>query len=278
MLIATFSIAVFSCSDDKDDELNSPSKSQVSKATAEQIKATFPGLRLDSLQSHEEYGNLKLEYKNGLLVTYKECYTNGQVHDGVSFKLNYTPDTVYVNSYKAVIGENGLVRQLICPNGKVNRYNYDNQGHLIKYEVDVVDKQDKQYYEIKWENDNISSYRNNYQSEGSWKFVDIFYNYSEELNLAGILPFLRFSGYNWINDVGLSVCYGINEVLYYAGLLGRGTKNLPESSYKINDSKWNESCSFTYNLDEAGYVISESGTRKVGSWSDKTITDNYFYK
>lgn len=269
MLVATFSIVVFSCSDDKGDDPDNPSKSQVANATKNQIKETFPGLRLDSIHSHESYGNIKLEYEDGLLVAYKECYPSGNVHDGVDFKLTYTPDTIYVNSYKAVIGENGLVEKLICPNGKVNQYNYDDQGHLVRYDVDVVNIQDKQYYEVTWENDNVISHRNNYQDGGSWRVEEVFYDYYDELNLAGILPPLR--SYNWIEDTGLSVGYGINDVLYYAGLLGRGTKNLVKSC-------GHRYSSFTYNLDGVGYVVAVSGSKTYGSYVEDPVTDEYFYQ
>lgn len=59
-----------------------------------------------------------------MLVSYKECYTDGKVHDGVFFTLTYSKDTVYVNngSCKAVIGDNGLVEKLILPFGKINSY------------------------------------------------------------------------------------------------------------------------------------------------------------
>lgn len=261
LLVTTLSLTFTACGDD-DDEPKSPPERLISKATKDQIKETFPAFRLDSIHSHREYNNLKMEYENGLLVAYKECYPNGNVHDGVSFQLTYTPDTVYINSYKAVIGENGLVQRLICPNGKVNEYNYDNQGHLIRYEINTVDKMYKPYIEIKWENDNISSYRYHFQFEddipnGPWSYSDVFYTYSDKSNLAGILPPARMD--NWIRESGRSVGYGINVVLYYAGILGRGTKNLPKTSYEIwKSGQQDMTRSVTYNLNESGYVASVS--------------------
>lgn len=254
LLVATFSLTLASCSDNDEpkNEFN-----HTSSLTEEQIKNTFIGLRLDSIHSHISHGNIKLEYQKNLLVSYKECYEDGSVHDGVSFNLKYTPDTIFINNYKAIIGDNGLVAKLICPSGKVNEYEYDEHSHLIRYEVDVVSIKDKEYYEISWVDDNVISYRNYYQREedvpnGPWQYYDVFYSYTTDLNIGRILPPLRT--YTWINDVGRSVGYGINEVLYYAGLLGRGTKNLPKSNKRSIDKYGG--ATFLYILNDEGYVKS----------------------
>lgn len=265
ILVATFSLTFTACSDN--DEPSDKSNT-VSNLTLEQIKNTFKGQRLDSIHSHMDYANIKMEYQNGMLVSYKECYEDGSVHDRVNFNLRYTQDTIYVNSYKAVVGDNGLVKKLICSNGKVNNYVYDEQNHLIRYEDNVKDLDDKGYYEINWDDDNITSFRINFQKEdGSESYEDVFYTYTSDLNIGAILPPLR--SYNWICDSGKSVNYGINDVLYYAGLLGRGTKNL----LKTSRNKWqggshNQSYTFMYVLDEAGYVESVSDSGHV---------DEYFF-
>lgn len=269
MFVTTISVNFVSCDGDNNDVPKDPSSGSVSNLTKEQIQSTFSGLRIDSIHSSDEWNNIKMEYADGLLISYKECYPDGSVHDGVDFKLVYTPDTIYVNRYKAVIGNNGLVSQLICPTGKVNKYEYDNDSHIIKYDI-ALTKQNDRYYELNWENGNISSVRDNSYEAGTWMIYETSYTYSEDINIGGILP----SDRSWIDDSGYSVGYGINNVLYYAGLLGRGTKNLPKSCsyrYQVSTNKYYEyKGNYVYRLDDSGYVIYSKD-------SDSNSL-NYFYK
>lgn len=264
MSFTSLSGTFVSCGKDSDEEPTDPTLSSVLNLTQEQIKATFPGLRVDSI--HTQYHNIKITYNNGLLVSYKQLDSDGKVQR-VNFNFVYTPDTVFVNTFKAVIGNNGLVKQLICPSGKVCEYSYNERNHLIRYDVNTINKNDKRYYEINWEDDNISSRRKNYQADipyGSWYYEDVFYTYTYDVNNnGGILPFQR-SNASWIDDTD-----DINEALYYAGLLGRGTKKIPTKSYiRDSNSTFNLSVDWNCNSNEAGYVLS------VGIVN----LDEYFYK
>lgn len=279
-LIATLSFTLVSCSDDEPG--GEGTTFSVSSVTESQIKATFPGLRLDSIKSSKDYDNIKITYDGDLLVSYKECYTDGKVHDGVFFTLTYSKDTVYVNngSCKAVIGDNGLVEKLILPFGKINSYTYDEENHLIRYDVDIARSDDKQYYELTWENGNVVTFRNNYQyqleiPDGPWHYEDFRYTYSSDENIAGLLPVNCPVGC-WINDTGLSMGSDVNLVLYYAGLLGRGTKNLPMTiSQKYDhEEEFREIKKFSYILNESGYV--SEGTDNI--FPTYPETETYFYK
>lgn len=258
LMISLVSATFTSCKDDDGAEpMNIPNG--ISEKTKDAIKLTFGNLRLDSIKSSSDFDNKKLTYSEGLLTSYKECYQNGEVHDGVYFLLKWTRDTVFISgggSYKAVLGENGLVKELICPNGKVNAYSYDADGHLIKYQCDLV--RDNDFWELTWENGNVVKARDNYDFDtfGNVKYYkDYQYDYDDRKNLAGLLPSVPWGQYNWINDRGKSVAYGINEVLYYAGILGRGTRNLPvKIHYKNPNSGHMETCAITYYTDADGYV------------------------
>ena len=274
VLFLANSCFVASCNKSDDEP---PMYGYIAPQTAETIKSVFPGLRIDSIKSYVSYGNIKMNYLDNLLVSYKECSLSGTIHDGVSFEFRYTTDTVYISGYKAVIGSNGCVSELICPSGKVNRYMYSPNKHLIKYDVEVVNALDGQYYELTWENDNMVQLRNHFQYDGEigpdydWNYQDIFFDYGDILNPAGLLPPLRSD--NWINDTGRSMGYGINTALYYAGLLGKGTKNLPKRSTKYVE-RWHKDpleiiFPYSYEVNDKGYVISASSEAK---------TDYYFYR
>lgn len=273
VLIPVSSLCLSSCGSD-DDEPEGGFKDKVSSQTKAAITSTFPGLRLDSINSHEDYGNIKITYRNGLLNTYAELYSNKHVHDGVYWRFRWTSDTVFMTcnskTYKGVFGENGCMEKLICPNGVINSYEY-NDGYLIKYHYDLTRHPDDEFMELTWENGNVKKSRSYYRYEDSndkeLHYVDVNYTYGEDINIAGLLPPLR--SYNWIKDAGLSVGYGVNEAMYYAGILGKGTNNLPiYSSNKYYDGQQNQHYSFEYYFDEEGYVTSASVYRD---------TDYYFY-
>lgn len=262
---------MYACSGDEPD---SPGK--VSELTMNAIKETFPGLRVDSIGSYYEYGNIKLTYESSLLVSYKECYDDGRIHDGVNFTLKYEKDTVRLYRgnvvYRAAIGPNGCVKELICPTGRVNYYSYDDARHLLKYDIEIKSVSSVDYHEITWENGNVVHFRRTYTKEDgvSTSYCDYYYTYDSQLNHAGLLPPLRCV-YQWIDDCGVSVGYGVNNALYYAGLLGVGTKNLPITSRNRYESgQQNQTYKFYYELDDDGYVVSAS--------NGYLVKDNFFYR
>lgn len=253
LLFATLSLAFTACSGDDDPDM--PGSTSISKNTQARIKEAFPGLRLDSIHPDEDGVRYpKLTYSKGLLSSYKECNSDGTVDEAISFKFEYTPDTVYIKNpwnglYKAVIGENGLVSQLICPNGRVNNYDYNADNLLIRYDSRLKGS-GQNYYEITWKDGNITSSRDYDLYEGSWYYIETKYSYSSDINKGGIL----FDG--WIGDNGVHMGRNINDAMYYAGLLGRGPKNLPASyDYKDTWLSYSSHKDFTYTFDENGYVL-----------------------
>lgn len=240
------------------------SKGKVSKTTLEMINVTFPGLRIDSMGSYSDHSQRKMEYDGPLLTKYSELYKDGSVHDGVSFTLEYSLDTVYIKTiggalYKGVIGKNGLVCKLICPNGKENVYKYNKDNQLLSYDVDIADKEDLSYYKLEWENGNIIRRYRVYPDPSIYHGNDtirsiVSYYYTNTPNKGSVLP----SQEGWIHDEGKSYAYGINDVLYYAGLLGPSSRLLLEyaNSWSIVTQK-EKKYTYSYKLYEDGYVKSD---------------------
>lgn len=265
-------ITTAACDSNGDNEPGANSDSKASQNTVKAIKTVFPGLRIDSIASYKEYGNIKITYDGDLLTSYKECYTDGKVHDGVYFTLEWGKDTItirnYAMTYKAAIGPNGCVNTLICPNGKVNRYEYDSDMRLLKYDRELVDINDNEQWELTWQEGNMVKGLRTYKNGAN----EHLYEYSDQDNKAGILnPYDRQW---WIDDSGLSKGDGINAVLYFAGVLGKGTASLPTSSSGrfVNESYIRE-CPYTYNFDNDGYVTSADFNASL--YDSGTI--RYFY-
>jgi hypothetical protein len=288
ILIALLACCVSSaCSDDNDDINTSDGKtntSQVSAQTLHAIRETFTSIRLDSIHSHDSFGNIKIEYDGDLLVSYKECYNGGSVHDGSAFDVKWSKDTVYVigvkGTFRAVIGNNGCVASLICPCGKTNNYEYDSERNLIRYDVNIADPDCLNFNELDWQDGNVTKCKQYYKSSDSDEIKhrrDLFYGYDTTLNIAGILT--PFDTYSWIEDEGYSIGYGVNTVLYYAGLIGNRTKNIPNYSANLWESgNSNQRYYFTYQLNE--YNAPETVFARIeygnkGYYTEES--DSYFY-
>lgn len=247
-VLLLLSAVLFSCSSD---EPNDSNVGKVSKKTHEAIKAVFPNERLDSIKG---YGRYVLKYKGNLLASYV------QSGDGGNFEFKYSENSVFVtcggSTYEAIIGDNGYVSALICPSGKVNYYTYDDDGHLVEYDANLANNNYYSHYELIWENGNMTTAieHHNYEDyPDMFKTSSYSYIYNNVENIGGLLT--PYYNNHWITDCGLSRGYGINEALYYAGLLGIGTKNLVVSA-RWNSNPTRTENTYSYNLDDEGYVTS----------------------
>lgn len=263
LMFIVVAIAVASCSDDDGPD---GSGGKVSSQTEAMIKQAFPGMRLDSISriglDGKGYMSTKLSYAGNLLTSY--IVRND---DGGSFDLKYSKDTVYVNNgaYKGILGANGLIEKLICPSGKINDFVYDSENRLIRFNPDVKWEEEppyKDYEELEWHDGNIVKWIGHYwQRRDNQILGEEIYEYSFEygpyLNLAG----LQIPRDEWIDDKGYNMGYGVYQALYYAGLFGPVSKNLPVSRLDITGSRDGlhtvyHNHVYDYEFDSEGYVKS----------------------
>lgn len=272
LMFILVAIAVASCSDD-DGPDGDGSSGKVSSQTEAMIKQTFPGMRLDSiarLNPRQEMclvTSTKLSYNGNLLSSYIV-----RLDDGGSFDLKYSKDTVYVNdgAYKGILGANGLIEKLICRSGKINEFVYDSENRLIRYNPEVADPEDTRYTDLEWQDGNIVKTISHYPKTDNYGNIisDLergvrtkVFTYGTDLNSAG----LQIPGYEWIDDIGYSMGYGVYQALYYAGLFGPVSKNLPVSRLDITGSEGFDgrvhytlyyNYVYDYEFDSEGYVKS----------------------
>ncbi len=244
LLVATLSIILFACNGDEPDFKGE--SGNVSKETLAQIKETFPGMRLDSIHYyHDDDDGLvvcrvdELEYDGPLLIAYRN------MDEGSAIYVKYSQDTVYIKrygeKYTAILGKNGLVESVMLSLNSdtiINYYKYNSENQLIRFGTRTRPIDVSCHCEITWNNGNVSKvkefYYENYDlgnsaiTQGKLRWVETTYSYTSDLNTGAIQPSYYYS---WLQARKIAggksfVINEVNRVLYYAGLLGRGTKNL----------------------------------------------------
>lgn len=217
------------------------------------------------------YGNetATFTYDGSKLVSVKEG--NDQ-----TITFNYTGNTVVMTSiykdekeiYTLNIGSNGFATsgtvKLIDNDGSE-----DNASFAFKYdgdrltEIAVTGDYGYDNYKLTWKDGNITNVVNEYQEDNyPVKTNTNTSTYDTELNTAGL---------SFFEEVGTDV--DELEYAYYAGLLGKSTKNLLKST----DDGDGYVYSYTYELSTDNYPtkISESYSYNGGSSSSSSRTLTY---
>lgn len=205
---------IVSCSGDDSDEPQSGFR--VPSETVKRIDEMFGSQRLDSIYYGNDYG-LKIVYDGKYLKTY-EMFYEGTIYDGISYYVSWDNDTVRINNgsriWRAAIGPNGLVEKLYEPSGDVRTFLYDSDNHLLECNYPGTQKYSIDKFELKWSDGNIVKAKFTYHGLSDRIY---WYTYDIQSNIAALLPHSLLS---WTMS-------NLDDVLYYAGLLGKGTANLP---------------------------------------------------
>lgn len=276
LAIALVSLSTISCGGDDDTTDEFPVNNQVNTA----IKTVFPKARLDSISSYTNYGNIKIKYNGDYLTEYGEYYDNGKVHDGLHYRLKWNKNEVEFYHgkletpfMKVILGSNGFAKECLNTDGSVRHtFEYDEEGHLVKYnEDDAASHATPDYWVCQWENGNMVKathyfYKtNNNSSDG---YCEYYFTYSSIANTVALLPALR--GYDWLQWAQPDYL----TAMHYAGLLGKGTKNLVSaSSNRWENGQSNQKYSYQYKMSN-GFVISCSDGYKYDYFFYTNISNN----
>lgn len=162
-----------------------------------------------------------------------------------------------ITDYILTIGSKGFVTKAHyehgVPGGKEYEKGdwtiyYDNDGHIIKLQDEYVDEQGKEFYTVnlKWKDGNIiETYKDG--EDGDWDKYTYQYtskSYSTAIENKGCL--FMFESIYPIEIYQL-------EWIYYAGMLGKGPKNLAVSAMEIDDEGDSETTEFVWTLNSSGY-------------------------
>ena len=225
----------------------------------------------------------ELTYDSNGFVTsiknYKIDANNQKIYSGNEYKVSYSDNQVIVThplssgstrQYTITIGSNGFAETVDWGSGEISTYEYDSEGHVTRFKAKDVDEDGEGEWPyigtLTWQDGNMIKPSDN--DGGTHRTINI--TYSQTSNIAGI--FVRAS-------IGGDVSDFYDDMLYYMGLLGKGTANLVQSYSYINTSTYSPSSSASENawtLDAAGRPT-KCVTTTTESGSSTPTTSTYFW-
>lgn len=257
-------------------------------------KRVFGDNLLSSFETNDHYHqplkNYEIVYNSDDFVTeVKEVNIyNDSKHYTTRYEVSYSGKQVIINDsrynngakYVFNIGSNGFAESYTYYKSEgVERlvviFEYDSEGHLTKL-TDTEDDGDIFIGTLKWQDGNMVEQCDNDNSEHVMKWPR-YCTYTDISNFAG--AFIRA-------DIGNDMLDLFDEVFYYMGLLGKGTKNLVKS-YSDNHTSYSGGYTNSitgeneWTLDDAGRpvkcVTTETKTRQYDSSAPSTNTNTYYY-
>ena len=196
--------------------------------------------------------------------------SNGTVSSSIEYEVSYSDKQVNITRngehYMSItIGSNGFA-QTIDDGKEIVTFEYDSEGHVTRFTTN------RGYIgTLTWQNGNMIKPSDNDAGLNSTRTI----SYNSTSNVAGL--YVRAS-------IGGDVGDFYNEMLYYMGLLGKGTTNLIESySYNRSDNSSSRTSVNTWTLDAAGRAIkcvtvTEETNSSGGSSSSSTSSYIWNYR
>lgn len=226
-LVLSLSGCLFSCSNDDDN--NNPSNS---------VKDLFP----NGVPSR--IGYTSLSFKGGTLVgatcdvkeddwsakysiSYKQETFKGESYDVV---INYESKDGYNNEteifkYYVKLNEDGyarLVRETGDSDTEIS-LTYDNEDHLVQSHWQEVAGRDSETTTLRYDNGDLTLKRTKYGSTT----VNEYFDYVTDSQTQAIENKGNVMIFNGVYNFYITPNSDVATILYYAGLLGKGTANLP---------------------------------------------------
>lgn len=207
----------------------------------------------------KQMGDDQFFYENGFLTKIVNDY------ETVTFRYNYItnpdaglPDVQVMDGdeveYEVELNEQGFAERVHgMKHDDISIFTYDEDGHIIK----IDDGREGRMYTLTWENGNLVKMTYTHKSDGR-PGNDCRYEYDGQANSNNIMLYYK------IFSVDLD---GIQD-LYYAGLLGKSTAQLPVKEIDIDDNSSN-----TYVWTDNGYTsLNEGETIQPGDEQDATFS------
>lgn len=194
----------------------------------------------------------KIQTDDGKVITFE--YTAGTRAESsdniVIMTIDDEDDKTY---YEMTIGNNGFVSKAYVKYKEAGQHeyeegtwtlSYDNAGHLTKAYHDYTDEYGEDDYTvtIQWKDDNIiKTYKDNGWDSYTYQYTNS--KYAKPIENKGAL--FMFESIYPIEVYDF-------EWVYYAGMLGKGPKNLAVSTTEIDDDE-SYTTNFLWTLDANGY-------------------------
>ncbi len=243
----------YSCSDDNDEpndgQESIPGVVNPNNVFTGQMPTEISGSKIS--RNAEGYVN-EIVTSDGKVISfeYPEKSRAEQISNNIIMTVDEDGDKTF---YNMTIGRNGFVTKAYVKfkNQGEHEYeegewtlSYDNDGHLIKAYHDYADEQGEDDYTItlQWKDGNIiKTYKDNGWDSYSYSYTSASYP-SAIKNKGAIFMF---------ESVYPIEVYDL-EWVYYAGMLGKGPKDLAVSSSELDDGE-TYTTNYIWTLDQNGY-------------------------
>lgn len=264
MSIALACVSLAACSDDKDEPSDDKTPGQEQASAIVKPSNVFTGLMPKSVAGTSIVRNAdglvtEMRTADGTVMTFEYPTTAraSQQNNNVIMRVDEDGDII---DYTLTIGDNGFVSHAYVKVDASTNHNadeegewtfsYDNNGHLTQARHEYVDIYGEEDYTVTlvWAEDNIiKTYKDDHEG-GEWDSYSYQYTslkYPTAIENKGAL--LLFE------DIYPIELYNF-EWVYYAGMLGKGPKNLAVSCYE-NEDEDDEVyiTNFIWALDQNGY-------------------------
>ena len=193
----------------------------------------------------KQMGDDQFFYENGFLTKIVNDY------ETLTFRYNYItnpdaglPDVQVMDGdeveYEVELNEQGFAERVHgMRHDDISIFTYDEDGHIIR----IDDGREGRMYTLTWENGNLVKMTYTHKDEPTANWADV-YEYDGQPNTNNIMLYYK------IFDIDLDEI----QNLYYAGLLGRSTAQLP-----VKQTDTDGSYEAIYVWSENGYTSLEEG-------------------
>lgn len=260
LAITSISMVSTSCSNDNDEpgEGESPTTTPELVNPANVFTGKMP-TKVGNLTIIRNEGGLVTEIKSTEGLTIKFHYATTRASQTKEEVIMSVTEYGMTTDYTLTIGENGFISKAYVKMGKPGEkeyeegewtMNYDNDGHLTKAFHDYVDVYGHETYSvnIKWNDGNIiKTWKDG--EEGGWDAFTYSYTsnyYPSKIDNKGCL--FMFEAIYPIEVYEF-------EWFYYAGMLGKGPKNLAVSATEVDEDEDGDTIPvhFVWTMNEEGY-------------------------
>ncbi len=207
----------------------------------------------------KEMNGDRFVYENGVLTQIVKSY------ETITFRYNYItnpnaglPDVQVMDGdeveYEVELNEQGFAKRVYgLTHDDVSIFTYNGEGHITA----IDDGREGRMYTLVWEDGNLVRMSYTHKSDGR-PGNDCRYEYDGQANTNNIMLYYKI----------FSIDLDEIQNLYYAGLLGKSTAQLPVKEIDIDDNSTN-----TYVWTDNGYTsLNEGETIQPGDEQDVTFS------
>ena len=207
----------------------------------------------------KEMNGDRFVYENGVLTQIVKSY------ETITFRYNYItnpnaglPDVQVMDGdeveYEVELNEQGFAKRVYgLKHDDTSIFTYDGEGHITA----IDDGREGRMYTLVWENGNLVRMSYTHKSDGRTG-NDCRYEYDGQANTNNIMLYYKI----------FSIDLDEIQNLYYAGLLGKSTAQLPVKEIDFDDNSTN-----TYVWTDNGYTsLNEGETIQPGDEQDVTFS------